>query len=113
MVYFNFKNTMHSLSIHCSLKVPHYRKYWWSIFGRLGFLFQHSEIKRLESLLISYHHTNPRMPFIPASQLTDAVDCSKKPMAYQGKGTLTDKTITYSLYCNWGMVADILYYSQV
>ena len=32
--------------------------------GCLGSLCQHSELKRLESLLISYHHSSPRMPLL-------------------------------------------------
>lgn len=33
--------------------------------GCLDALCEHSELKKLESLLISYHHSNPRMPFHP------------------------------------------------
>lgn len=70
MLYFNLKNMTHSLSLHhCSPRRQYHitENMDGAYFeGCLGSLCQHSELKRLESLLISYYHSNPRMPFHPS-----------------------------------------------
>ena len=93
---------MHTVSLHhCSSRRQYHIKenvdgaYFE---GCLGFLCQHSELKELESLFSSYHRSALNLEgfSIPASQLTDAVCCSKTPQSHKEKGILTNETISYN-----------------
>lgn len=64
-----------------------------------------SELKRLSLCYSVYHHSNPRMALNPASQITDALWCSKNPESYQGKSILTNKTILSILTNNTAHIA--------
>lgn len=70
MLYLNFRNVMYSLNLFSQKVVPHYRKYGQGIFGRLSeFPVSTLRAQETESLLNSYHHCNPRMPFNPSQPL--------------------------------------------